>query len=109
MISSQSNSMLMRHLAACHRQVVQLVMRTAGQEADKAESADVTRPPGIGRRDRQTARRPASASVLALQPLAIDRLRPARDHPLDRGERAAAAGDGDFEAAVNRRRRRLRP
>src|SRR5258708_474690 len=80
-------------LAPCHREVMLLVMRSAGQQTDEAEAADAHRLPRIvARHDENDAvggglarHRPAGL------PVELGRL--GRDHSPDRLERPVLAGD----------------
>src|ERR1051325_7169289 len=81
--------------------MVRLVPRTAGEQADEPETADVLNLLRIGRGDGQELavrdfRRLGAPSVVPVRHLSIS-----RDHSLDGDKRAPAALDGDLQAVVD--------
>ncbi|MBY5435378.1 hypothetical protein [Rhizobium leguminosarum] len=102
-------SVLVHHLVPGHRKVVRLVMRATHEQSDETEPADVRHLFGVVRRDGQThavgKRFGRGDPAVHL----IEFLGMIGDHPLNGGKGAALSRDGDRQAAVDRRRRRVCP
>ena len=87
-----------------HREVVRLVMGSACHQADEAQASDVRHFPGIGRRDGEQIAGGQRHHLGGPTLVSVHRRGPGRDQLLDGGQRAAASGDGDLDAAGDRRR-----
>src|SRR6516162_2152769 len=81
--------------------MVRLVPRTTGAETDERWPPDVLGLLRVRRRNGQEFAVRQFGCFGAPSVLAVRHLNPGGDHPLDRNERAPAAGDGDLQAAVD--------
>src|SRR6516165_7878835 len=81
--------------------MVRLVPRTTGEETDEPQAPNVLDLPRVRRGDGQefTVRQLGCFGVPSV--LAVCHLYPGGKHPLDRDERAPAAGDGDLQSTVD--------
>src|SRR5579859_3422864 len=93
--------MLVVKLAFRHCEMVHLVMRSARQQADEAETANVLDLLRVGRGDSEQFAIWQLADFRGPALMTIHRLSPGRDHPLDGDQRPPAAGDCNFQTAVD--------
>src|SRR5438477_435682 len=84
-----------------HCEMMRLVPRAASEQADEPETTNVLDFFWVGRGDGQEFAVRQFGRLGAPSVVAVRRLNPGRDHPLDGDERAPAAGDRDLQSAVD--------
>jgi len=93
--------MRMGKLALRHGEMVRLVVRAADQQSDETEALNMPDLLWVARGDREQFPVRQLSSFRTPPLMAVHRLRPGGDHPLDGRERPVPTGDRDFQPAVD--------